>query len=256
MKSNMLQFLKNSFIVFIILVFVAGYNSDKIKEALLPKVNTIRSSAVDAIDVTVNFEGVVDVKHKIYARFSYPLNIVEWFVEDGEAIEAGDPLFRIDNLSDMEERSDEERRLILSLERLNHDYRSLTGGSFDYQKTKVQLEELNQKKALLESYKVLAESDLSYISKIETLELTIQSDAYAYAVAVENARQATNVSQMSAENLAVEILKVQNQLDILNEKEAFYSHINEDGICYASESGIITEKKINVILQRISLFLL
>lgn len=241
MKNSVLNILKNIFFIFIILIFIAGYSSEKIQEALLPKVTTVRSFAVREVETSVEFTGHIDVKDKAIIRFSYPVNIAEWFVESGEYIEAGEPVFRVDNIYDIEECSEEENRLLLELDKLNNRYETLTGQSFDQRRLQLQLDEINRLKELLSQYKALAETDPSYLKQVEDTELLIDSKAYAYA-SQSQASQALSQSNLTSINeIGLEIIKIENQLSILSNKEAFYSHIGEDGICYAMNSGVVTD---------------
>lgn len=241
MKNSVWNIIKNIFFIFIILIFIAGYSSEKIQEALLPRVTTVKSYDVKEVETSVVFDGYIDVKEKMQVRFSYPVNIVEWYVESGEFVAAGEPVFRVDNFEDVEARLEEEARLLLSLKKLEDQYKALTGQSFSLRKLQLQMDEINKLKEQLNQYKTLSKTDPSYLKNVEETELLIQHKEYLFAVQLQN-NDALNQSNLTTiSDVGLEIMKIKNQLSILENKEVFYSHIGNDGVCYAMNSGVVTD---------------
>ncbi|MBI9013575.1 MAG: efflux RND transporter periplasmic adaptor subunit [Clostridiales bacterium] len=240
MKYSLMKIMVYVFLIFIGVIFIAGYSSDKIQEALLPKVDTFRAYSISEVDVTVPFQGEIDVKEKERIRFYYPVNIVEWYVEEGEKIEVNQPIFRIDNLSVVTELTEEKESIEIEIENLKLQYKSLTGGSFTGKKLELLKSELIQLEDKLTVVMEINDDGL-YYQDIDALKNQIENKKYDISLSLQNISDTSFEQSNESSVLQSDILKLQNKVLDLEKKYAFYEHVSSDGICYASEAGVITD---------------
>jgi len=243
MKSNVLKIIKYVFFTFIALVFIAGYNSDRIMEALIPKVSVYYAESEDEIKTTVELEGVIKTREIDNIRFSHPLSISEVYVEDGERVELGQLLFRIDNLNEMMTLEDEKAETQLDLSALQSEYKKLTGTTFDARKITLLRNEIVILQKQLNDYKTLLSDDSSYQNQVETLENQVQSKEIQLSQIIQSYNNTTNNNEQAVNSLLLQIETLERELMNQDAKFIFYDFIDDEGVYYATSDGIVTDLK-------------
>lgn len=238
MKNSVLRIVGYVFLTFILVIFIAGYNSDKIQEALLPRVNTFRAFSIDSIQVTVPFEGLIDVKEKESVRFCHQLEIREWFVKPGQSVMVNQPLFRISNTEDIVTIDAEKAKLELEMAIMLEKYESLNHTSFDQSKLRLMmldLKMLQDKLSLMLSLSFDNDEDINKINdQINHLEYEIMQSKQK----ITNGQMEDKQTGMA---LQLELNKLNDNIEGLVNKYTFYNQVSEDGIFYADQSGVVSE---------------
>lgn len=243
MKSNLLKIIKYVFFTFITLVFIAGYNSDRIMEALIPKVSVYYASSEDKIKTTVELEGIIKTREVDNIRFSHSLSITEVYVEDGERVENGQPLFKIDNLEETLTIEDEKAQKQLELSGLQSEFKKLTGTTFDARKISLIRDEIAILQNETNNYKTLSTDDASYLKTIETLEYQLQTKEIQLSQTIQAYRNTTHNNEQAVNSLLLQMETLERELMNQEAKSIFYDFIDDEGIYHATSNGIVTDLK-------------
>jgi len=238
MKNNLLKLTGYVFLAFIVIIFTAGYNSEKIQEALLPKVNTFRAYSLDKVQVTVPFEGVIDVRSKEVIRFYHELDLKEWFVRPGESVVKNQPLFRIKNIEDVLSIEEEKIRLEIELGLLHQKHKDLKATSFETSKLRLKQLDLD----LLRDKLSINES-INYDNQSEIKSLNTQISQLEYEILLDMQTSKNNQLEDNhmTDQVELELDYLVKEIDDLEKKYAFYGHISSEGIYYASHAGIVSD---------------
>ncbi|MGB7606245.1 MAG: efflux RND transporter periplasmic adaptor subunit [Lutisporaceae bacterium] len=242
MKNNIVVRAKNVAIAFFVLVFIMGFFSKSIINLFLPKV--IVESAIDGlVERTLNVKGIIEAKKSIKVRLGGSVIVDEYLVKIGEAVEVGTPLFRIDKSYGIKGNSSglESLKLQLSAQRLKLNNTRQTSYELDEMNITAMSNKLAKSEEELTKQQELF--DAGFISKqeLESFEAGIEQQMFDIEVSRMQLLEEKRNNELVIKELENEIKNSELQILELQGQQGFYSNVDEEGICYSTISGIVTE---------------
>lgn len=240
-KNKIVRNVKNTVIGFFVLVFIMGFFSKSIINLFLPKV-MVELASEGAVQRTLNVGGMVEAKNNFQVRLPGEAIIEEFLVKVGDKVEEGKPLFRINTAYGLRGNEAEIQRLKLDAEAARLRITNLRQGSDELElknilsmkaKLAKSIEELAGQQALFDAGAISKQELDNYKSGIEQQEQSIETAKLQLG---ERKRQ----DLAAIKELEGQVKGIELQISELESKQDFYSSIDEEGICHAKTSGIVT----------------
>ena len=240
MDIKVVKNFKNIIIAFFVIVFCLGFFSKSIINSFLPKVS-VQAPTGRFIKKTLEISGVIEPQKTYKVRLDRDVIIDEFFVQRGDEVKIGDPIFKI-NRSYIESGLDDElNRLKTALEKENNKLNKLNGAFLikeesDIQELKDTIEKQNIniiKSKQLFKQGAISETELN--QQVEELE-QLERELATSQVLLE---QKKDEASLEIKEVLDNIERLKSDIDKHSKKKGFYSVVDVDGIYHSDVNGIL-----------------
>ena len=242
MKNNIVVRSKNVAIGFFVLVFVMGFFSKSIVNLFLPKVMV--ESAVDAlVERTLNVEGVIEARNSLKVRLGGAVIVEEYFVKEGDAVEVGKPIFRINKAYGIKDMSQELESIRLQVEAQRLKLINLKQTSYEIDAKSIAAlthKLVKSKEELMKQQELFAAGVISK-QEMESFEDLIEEQLYVIEVSELQLQEKKRDVKDNIEGLENEIKRDELRVLELQKQQGFYSSVDHEGIYFSAVRGVVTD---------------
>jgi hypothetical protein len=231
---------KNIVIGFFILVFVMGFFSKSIVNLFLPKV--IVASVMDApVERTIAVEGVIEAKNSLKVRLGGTVIVEEYFVKEGDTIEVGKPLFRINNVYGIKGSSQVLEDLKLQVEANSRRLNNLKQTTYEVDEKSIAALEnkLTKSKEDLAKQQELFAAGVISRQEMESFESDIEEQRFLIEISVLQLLEKKRNHEANIVELENEIKRENIQILELQKQQELYDSVDTEGIYFSSVTGIV-----------------
>ncbi len=255
MSASLSKNIKKIAVEFIVLIFVMGFFSTTVANFFLPDIYGTKILEYQKFTKSIPINGTIQPKETNRILFDEDIVIRKFFVNVGDGVKIGDPIFEVDESYGKLTESKETRGLYLNIENeeLNKEKLniSLEMKEKDIQKIEELIEkENNDLNSIIALYEVgsISQMELNRAKdSIKDLEYKLQTEKESYEVM----KREVDVNIKNIEN---NIVNIRKEIKELNKENGFYAKVSGDGIYYAEVEGtILSISDIGQILRRESL---
>jgi hypothetical protein len=240
MKSNLVMRSKNIVIGFFILVFVMGFFSKSIVNLFLPKV--IVASVMDApVERTIVVEGIIEAKNSHKVRLGGAVIVEEYFVKEGDTVEVGKPLFRINKaygikgssqvLVDLKQQVEANSRRLNNLKQTNYE--------IDEKSIAALVNKLNKSKEEFVKQQELFAAGVISRQEMESFESDIEEQRFLIEISELQLLEKKRNHEVNILELENEIKRESIQILELQKQQELYDSVDTEGIYFSSVMGIV-----------------
>lgn len=242
MKNKILKNARNVIIGFFVLVFVMGFFSKSIINLFLPKV-MVEKAVEGTVQRTLAIEGLVEAQKTYKVRLPDAVIIEEYLVRNGDTVQVGSPLFRINTTLGLERMDSAVERLKLQQESNSLRIAELKGTTYQIELKNIAALENRLKEAELELAKQQALFDAGVIAlqELEGYKKSIgqlQMDIDLMKLQLEDRKRQTAAEIKSVEN---QQKSIELQIKDAKSQQATKTYVDSEGIYYSEISGVVTK---------------
>lgn len=240
MSSKLLKGIKKLSVEFIILIFIMGFFSSTVSNFFLPEIYASPIGKDQNITKSIPLNGSMEPKKISIILLNEDVVVKEFFVEVGDTVEVGDPIFEIDETYNNSIETKEEKELYLMIENEELDKEKLKLNlemkEKDIQKIIENIDK--QEEGLKEKIELYEIGSIPYmeITKVEEDILSLEDKLEAEKVNYKALEKETEVMIKNADN---NIQNIRKDIRKLREDDGFYSKVSSDGIYYSEVKGTI-----------------
>lgn len=239
MEIKLVKSIKKVIIAFFVIVFILGFFSKSIINSFLPKVS-VQAPTGKFIKKTLEISGVIEPQRTYKVRLDRDVIIDEFFVQKGDEVKVGDPIFKV-NSSYIESGLDDElSRLQTALEEENVKLNKLNGAFFikeesDIQELKDTIEKQNTniiKSRQLFEQGAISEAELN--QQVEEID-KLKRELVTNQILLE---QKKDEASLEIKEILSNIERLKSDIDKCSKKKGFYSIVDAYGIYHSDVNGI------------------
>ncbi|MTI71936.1 MAG: hypothetical protein FH751_16945 [Firmicutes bacterium] len=252
MADKTIKLIKNIVIGFFILIFVMGFFSKTIISLFLPKVNVAGAASLP-VEKTLRLDGKVKPREEYQVRIGGNVIIDKFFVEEGDSVFKGDPIFKIDTSYGVKGSDEDVEELKFQLERAKIRLENLTNEEYsvELKNLKILKGDIKKAKENIEKLKRLYEADAiskSNLTDAKDVLRKLETSLEIKKLQIEENKKSKAID-IKEVNFQIEELK--DKIKLAENNNYFYSNIDEDGVYYSEVSGVISSLSIeNKLLTR------
>lgn len=232
--------LKNIAVEFIVLIFIMGFFSSTVSNFFLPDIYGTKILENHDFQKSIPINGTIQANEIKRVVFNENIVIREFFVDIGDTVNMGDPVFEIDKSYGTITGSTELREYYLAIENeeLNKEKTNINLQLKEKdihtmeESIKKEREDLDNVKALFEIGSISQSEFNRAKDNLKNLEEQLEMEKENYEIMKKEAH-------VNIKNIENNIANIRRDIKELNADEGFYSKISSDGIYYAEVDGTI-----------------
>jgi len=239
MKSKVLNITKGTVISFFVIVFILGFFSKSIVNLFLPKVQTI-TPVKGSFYETLNVEGEIEPKETFKVRLNGNVMIEEYFVQIGDEVEKGDPIFKINSDYGINRVDKSIEDLKLSVEKQRVRLEKLQENSYEMDEKKIKLleERINMQKNQISKKEKLYKAGSITATELENSKQSLKEAEMNFEMQKISVEEKKKLDSIAIKEVVSNIKELQREINDIEKRQNFYSDIADDGIYYSEIDGI------------------
>lgn len=240
-NNKIINIVKNVILSFFALVFVLGFFSKSTINLMLPKVHAIYPMENKSIEKTVKVDGIIKPVNTCKIRLDRNIIVQEYFVKVGDKVVIGAPIFRINKNYGGDGNSERIEEFNLQLQELQIQLAKLEDSATDIGEKyiKVFRNKIENAQEEVENQEILFEAGAISKSEFEESKLQLEEQIISFETSLLNFEKQKKDNDYSADKLKSQIKKIEQDIGDLKAQEEFYANIDQDGVCYAENEGVI-----------------
>lgn len=232
--------MKRRIIDIILILVVIGLALSTYVNGKVIDVNTYQARKGKVTSI-ISIDGEVDTKEAKTIAYGKECIITEFFVDEGESIRVGDPVFKIDMNYDALTYDTERENLVIALEVEKNKLVAISGDGLLVEKKKVDLlySEVQQLSKKYSSEKILFDSGLIAYNQLNTTKSLLDQKQITYDEAKQRYDQSVSAEGVESGKVELSINDLEKKIAYLDSQGSMYVSVDAEGIYYSEYRGVV-----------------